>query len=149
MKWLLLTPLIALFLTSAVYGQNRKSLHYDDETMTLTGTVYDVNGAVIVSGVRVVAYSLEGNEYAAPTNNEGIYTIHLPFSTYKVEAWAPGFCRTQIERFTVVNSTNGKMSLDFVLNVAGAEQPGCGRHETQFRKKSRRGHRKTLKNTAE
>jgi len=85
--------------------------------MVLTGVVYDINGAVIVDRVSVVAYGAGGKSYEATTDEEGIYKFNLPLGLYNIKASAPHFCSSQVARFRVVDSTHGKMSLDFVLEL--------------------------------
>ena len=62
----------------------------EGKKLVLTGTVYDINHAVIVSG-EVVAQNFEGTEFSGLTNGEGVYRLELPFASYKVEANASGF----------------------------------------------------------
>jgi hypothetical protein len=104
--------------------------------MTLTGAVYDINGAVIVNGTSIVANSTVRRAYEAKTNEEGIYKISLPLGIYRIKVSAPGFCPSQMERFRIVNSTYGKMSLDFVLEVA--DSPEACKHEITINHKFKR-----------
>ena len=113
---------IVLLLVVGVGAQNQP----DQTTTTLTGAVYDHNGAVVVNGTRVSAQSRDGKKYEAATNDEGIYKLQLPLAVYRVEAAAPGFCPTAVESFRVVNATHGRMSLDFVLEVASSHT-ACSR----------------------
>jgi hypothetical protein len=92
--------------------------------MVLTGAVYDWNGAVIV-GAKVTAYQTNGEKYESKTNNEGIYSILLPFDVYRFEVYSPGFSTLKIEKYRIVDSTYGKMNFDFVLEVAGNSET-CG-----------------------
>ncbi len=124
----------ALVLTCTVFAQSSSSSQNIDKKVILTGTVYDINGAVIISS-QVVARSSSGKEYQATTNTEGIYKIELPLDVYKIEVNAPGFCPTRVEMFTVRKSplVDGKFSLlqkdydrplDFVLELPPSETPG-------------------------
>lgn len=105
---------IILVLAVTVFAQGEPA----QTTMTLTGAVYDWNGAVIVTGTLVSAQDENGKKFEAVMNDEGYYKLQLPLGVYKVEATAPGFCSTTIEGFRVVNATHGRMSLDFVLEVS-------------------------------
>jgi hypothetical protein len=119
MKLFLLISLAALFLSVVGFAQSRDSSRAGEPTMILTGVVYDINGSVIVSGTKIIAYNSAGRKYESATSDEGFYRFDLPLAIYKIEASAPGFCPRQIQDFRVINSTHGKMSLDFVLEVAG------------------------------
>jgi hypothetical protein len=118
----LISFLVFLFSVS-VCAQDRGAPKPESQKMVLTGVVYDINGAVIVNGARVSARSADGKEYDSATDTEGIYWITLPLGNYKVEARATWFCPTRIDSFRVVNSTHGKMSLDFVLEVSSSHLP--------------------------
>lgn len=118
MKHFLLALLITLLLSLNASAQSRKATQTAEPTMVLTGVVYDINGAVILNGTIIVAESVDGKKYASAPDTEGVYKIELPLAVYKIEVGAPGFCRTQVEPFRVVNPGHGKMFLDFVLEVA-------------------------------
>lgn len=90
-----------------------------ERKMLLTGAVFDTNGAVIIEA-KITAYRNNGKKYESKTNDEGIYTISLPFDVYKIEVYSPGFCTSISEKYRIVDSTYGKMSLDFVLDVASS-----------------------------
>ena len=128
------------------FGQSSNSLQAGGPKMTLTGTIYDIHGSVIAQG-RVTALRTDGTRYDVTTDEGGIYRFELPLAIYKLSATAQGFCPTTVERFQIVNSTYGKMSLDLVLQV-GNSYPGC-KHEITIRKKSQRRSRKTLKRIIE
>ncbi len=122
MKRLLLITLAVLLFTISSAGQTRDSLQTGQSSATLTGTIYDINGAVIVRA-RVIAYSLDGKAYEAQTNDEGVYKIQVPLAVYTVVATAPGFCLKRVGHFRIVKATSGKMSLDMVLDVADERKP--------------------------
>ena len=111
MKRLLLL-LVALILTGSVLAQATSTSQGKTTKGVLTGTVYDVNHAVIVAS-EVVAQDPKGKEYWATTNTEGVYKFELPLATYRIEANAPGFCPKRVEMFKMRNSRTGP--LDFVL----------------------------------
>ncbi|MFS8084575.1 MAG: carboxypeptidase-like regulatory domain-containing protein, partial [Acidobacteriota bacterium] len=81
----------ALVLAGNLFGQTNGPSRKLDEKVVLTGTVYDINHAVIPFA-RVVARSFEGKEYETKTNDEGRYKIELPSALYRIEANAYGFC---------------------------------------------------------
>ena len=112
-------PLIALLLSFSASVQSQNTVQSVEPTMILMGVVYDINGSVIVTA-KVVANKSDGREYESATSDEGVYKFDLPLAIYKIEVSAPGFCPRQVQDFRVINSTHGKMSLDFVLEVAGS-----------------------------
>jgi hypothetical protein len=122
MKRSLLALLLVLFLCCGSTAQAVKSAQVSEAKVPLTGAVYDVNGAVIVGAV-VVASRSDGKSYEGKTDAEGGYRLSVPPGEFSVEVSAPGFCPSQIEGFRVVNSTLGKMSLDFVLEVGATHIP--------------------------
>ncbi|MBV9925485.1 MAG: carboxypeptidase regulatory-like domain-containing protein [Acidobacteria bacterium] len=129
MKPIRLTFPAVLLLVSSMFAQGGAPAAGGVQTMTLTGSVYDPNGSVIVNGLKLVASGAGGKSYEATVSDEGIYTVTLPLGVYRIKAAAPGFCNGQVERFRVVNATYGKMSLDFVLDVPDAREqcgPGTG-----------------------
>lgn len=135
-----LSLLILVLMSLTVTGQNRGTDQSGMSRMLLTGVVYDINGAVIVDGTKVVAYGPDGKEYVTATNDEGVYKFELPFTTYKIDVTAPGFCTARVVDFIIVNSTNGKMSLDFVLEVRG----GRCKHDSIQKKQPKRKSKKDL-----
>ena len=120
MRRFLLASLSVLLLSFGAFAQSSATPDRGP-TINLTGAVYDVNGAVIVNGTKVLAKDAAGGSYAATTDDEGFYRLKLPLGIYSIRVSAPGFCVTQLERFRVVNSTHRKLSMDFVL-----EHEGCG-----------------------
>lgn len=112
----------ALILAGTVSGQTGSSSQNVDKKAVLTGTVYDINGSVIVFS-HVVARSSRGKEYQATTNTEGIYKLELPPDVYKIEVNAPGFCPTSVEVFRVLNSPVVQKPLDVVLEVSEGDRP--------------------------
>ncbi|HMT08572.1 MAG TPA: carboxypeptidase-like regulatory domain-containing protein [Pyrinomonadaceae bacterium] len=101
----------------------------------LTGTVYDHYGAV-VQKVKVIAVASNGEKYEAVTNDEGTYTLKLPFSfeptdkygslKYEITFTASdsGFKKVVLADFLFVSSTKGRMYLDCVLEVRSASHSG-------------------------
>jgi hypothetical protein len=137
MKKFLAAALITVLLSFTHPAQNRDSAPNLPATMVLTGVVYDINGAVIAGGTVMAAVAGENKQYGAVTNDEGSYKIELPLGVYKIEASANLFCPKQVEDFVIVNSTHGKMSLDFVLEVSGTRKRPC-KHGTILEGKPKR-----------
>ena len=92
MKCSLLAPLVILLVCFGAFAQGTLPPQASGPTMTLTGAVYDINGAVIVNGAEVVTRGPGGKVYEANVNDEGFYTLRLPLGVYLVEVSAPGFC---------------------------------------------------------
>jgi hypothetical protein len=123
-----------LVLTCTLFAQSTSSSQSVAKKVLLTGTVYDVNGAVIISS-QVVARSSRGEEFQTTTNTEGIYQLELPPDVYKIEANAPGFCPKKVEMFRVRKSSQVverlsartmpvlQKQLDFVLEVSPSDTP--------------------------
>jgi hypothetical protein len=138
MKRILFTSLAVLLLSVCAPAQGNAPAQDRRPTMTLTGVVYDTNGAVIVTDMKIVINGVSGAPYETATNDEGIYKIKLPLGVYRVRVSAVGFCAAQVERFKVVDSTYGKMSLDFVLEVPKPEQV-CGQENPPRKPEKEKG----------
>lgn len=91
----------------------------EDGHSTLTGTVLDDYGAVIV-GAKIVALGKDGTRLEAVVDENGAYVIKLPFGDYILQISKEGFCPTVFREYRIVNSTYGKMSLDIALSVKGS-----------------------------
>jgi hypothetical protein len=139
-RQLQLAPLVVLLLSVNALAQSRGPIQAIEPKMILTGVVYDINGAVIADGTVVVVNNSGGGKYGGATNSEGVYQLELPPALYTIEVGAQGFCAEQVERFRVVNSTHGKMSLDFVLEVA--ETPRRCKHQFILEEKPKRNVKK-------
>jgi hypothetical protein len=146
MKKSLLAFQVVLLLNFGAFAQSRDSVQPNGPKTMLTGVVYDINGAVVVDTL-IVAYNKDGKKYETATNDEGVYQVELPLALYKIEVGAHGFCPAQVDGFRTVNSTYGKMSLDFVLEVAGSKE-GC-KYKSILDKKSKRPTNKKPKLIAE
>jgi hypothetical protein len=147
MKHFLFASLMLLLLSFNAIAQDRNFVPAGEQTIVLTGVVYDTNGAVVAGYTRVVAYNSAGKMYGSATDDQGYYKLKLPTALYTVEVDAPGFCPAQTEGFRVVNSTHGKMSLDFVLEIAESKE-GC-KYKFILDKKSKRPAHKRPKLIAE
>ncbi len=94
----------------------------------LTGTVYDPTGAVIAK-TKVTAVSRNGEKFETLTNQDGEYELNLPFNEYKpgipnqkvasyeITVESAGFKKFVLKDFKFVNSSKGKMYLDFSLDI--------------------------------
>lgn len=133
--------LLCLVVSVVAYGQSRSDSTTEDK-ITLMGVVYDINGSVIVNGTKVVALAKDGKEYVTATNDEGIYNVDLPPAIYRIEVSAPWFCPKLVEHFRIVKSTHGKMSLDFVLEIADSTGRNCEHKLIQQTKPKRSTKRK-------
>ncbi len=92
------------------------------QRMSLIGTVFDTEGSVI-KDAKIVATDPKGNKFDTTTNDYGIYSLLLPLGYYNIEASAKSFCPTIFTKYKIVDSTYGKMNLDFVLEVASTKTP--------------------------
>ncbi len=98
----------------------------------LSGTVYDVSGSLI-SDAKITAINQEGQKFETLTNTEGVYVLNLLFAkprfkTIKYEITIDetkrGFEKFVLKNFNFIQSTNGKMQLDFALDSLNPEP--CG-----------------------
>ena len=82
MKHLLGVSTLALFLTTALFGQKTG----------LTGTVIDPSGAVVPNAAITITGTQTGAQRSTQTDTQGHYTLNeLTPGTYKLSAKAPGF----------------------------------------------------------
>ena len=111
--WALAIP----FLTLLIVG----NLHAQVEKATLSGTVTDASGAVVV-GAKVQAKNVAtGGTYSSDTDAQGRYLLpEMPVGTYEVSAQKSGF--QQMLQTGVVLSVGARPILDFKLSVGRAEQ---------------------------
>lgn len=91
------------------------------EKATLSGTVTDASGAVIV-GARIEAKNVStGVGYSGVTDGQGRYILaEMPVGSYEVSAQMAGF--QQIVQTGVVLSVGARPILDFKLRVGRTEQ---------------------------
>lgn len=93
----------------------------------LSGTVYDANGSVVVKA-KAAAINQKGEKFEASTNDEGIYSLNLPFNKYdasynfkeakyNIIVEMNGFKKSIIKDFVFVPSQFGKMQLDIGLEI--------------------------------
>ena len=113
MKLAVIAFILLAFLT-VVQGQNIK----------LSGTVYDPNGAVVPrANVKVTDKS--GHRFKAITNDEGSFLLALIPGLYTIEIERPGFTKLIYKEYRIVDSTFGKMNIDFVIFGSSDHEP-CG-----------------------
>ena len=85
-------------------------------TASITGTVEDAGGAVINGATITVIDTERGTNYAAKTNDGGIFTFaRLPIGTYDVKVEAQGFETAIQSHLTLV--LNQTARLDFKMKV--------------------------------
>src|SRR5882762_1006263 len=109
-RWVLLPVLFLL--TSMASGQ----LY----TGSISGTVKDPSGAVIVGAKMTVVDSEKGFSFNAVTDSQGHYLVRqLPPGKYNVSARAPNFKGQEQEGIEV--AVNANLSVDFSMAVGAAD----------------------------
>lgn len=106
--------LITIFLASLVFGQSVK----------FTGNIYDPTGGLVVKA-QINAKNAQGKSVVGFTNLDGVFNLDLLPGIYALEISAPGFLTIKYNEYLVVNSPNGKMSMDFVMFGSRHHEP-CG-----------------------
>jgi Carboxypeptidase regulatory-like domain len=109
----LATPFLSLLIVGNLYAQVEKA--------TLSGTVMDASGAVIV-GAKVQAKDIDtGVTYSGDTDGQGRYILpEMQVGTYDVSAQKSGF--QQMVQTGVVLTVGARPLLDFKLPVGRAEE---------------------------
>lgn len=117
--------LVLIFLLASIANAQKANL---------TGSVYDANGSVITKAV-VIAVNEKGERFGTLSNGEGVYVLELPYNPYssgtadfklakyEIIVESNGFEKFVLKDFKFVNSTRGKMFLDFVLEVHTFKTP--------------------------
>ncbi len=93
----------------------------------LSGTVYDADGSVVVQAI-VNAVNEKGEKFETLTNQEGVYSLTLPFNRYDrtpyfteakydIVVEVNGFKKSITKSFIFVPSQFGKMQLDIGLEI--------------------------------
>ena len=90
------------------------------DTTTLSGRVFDRNGAVIV-GAEVSILGRVEVRFEAHTNTEGVYSVDLPPGFYHIAIWANGFLQSNYDCYQVPSGS--AITLDVTLTVSG--ERGC------------------------
>lgn len=106
----------------------------------LNGTIYDATGALVTSA-KVVAVSENGKEFETETDENGNYSLNLPYKIFDnksstrfriakyeiiVDLENRGFEKYILKDFKFVPSTLGKMFLDIALDSKISEPCGYG-----------------------
>jgi len=109
MKVCLITLVSFLLLLSTAFGQGTQG--------TLSGTVTDASGGVMV-GATITARNIDtGVESKVNTNNAGVYNLVVQPGNYEVFAEAPGFQRTT--RTGIRLAAGASISLSLPMAVMG------------------------------
>ena len=86
-------------------------------TGRITGTVKDINGALIVGASIKALSSRTGEQREVMTNEEGVYSIpFLASGDYSVTVSSPGFSTITLPALVAITET---LTLDVILKVAG------------------------------
>lgn len=94
------------------------------QIIRVSGTVYDPTGAVVPS-VNIKATDEQGRSNAVKTNDEGAFLIELAPGLFSIIIEKAGFKTLEYKKYRVVNSTYGKMNIDFVIFGSTDHEP-CG-----------------------
>ena len=105
----------------------------------LSGTLYDAVGAVIPE-VKVTAVNEKGEKFETVTNNDGVYSLSLPYNLYEartssanfkiarfeiiVDLEYRGFEKFVVKDFKFIPAYSGKMFFDIALDTKNPEP--CG-----------------------
>jgi hypothetical protein len=92
------------------------SIQTNTQGATLTGNVYDHQGALII-GARIILVAENGRVYQSVTKEEG-YQLNVPAGVYSVEIIAEHFQTFRISKYRITPSTKGKQFLDVGLTVS-------------------------------
>ena len=93
---------------------------FGQTTGSISGTVTDVNGAV-VSGAKITVAAPSGNEYTAVSADNGTYRVPaLGSGLYRVTVTAPNFKKTVVENVKV--DVGLPATVNAVLEVGGIDQ---------------------------
>ena len=88
-------------------------------TGRITGTVKDINGALVVGASIKVVSSRTGEQREVATSEEGIYSIpFLPSGSHSVTVSSPGFSTVTLAAVVAITET---LTLDVILNVSGPQ----------------------------
>ncbi len=100
------------------------SIDVASQTVKFFGTTFDPNGALVVKAT-ITATDEKKRSVSSYSNEEGQFEINLAPGIHAVDVSAIGFLAIKLKEFFVVDSTTGKMSMDFVLFGAKYHEP-CG-----------------------
>lgn len=96
-------------------------VHAQSTSATLAGDVIDPSGAVIAGAEVVVTLPITGQRRTTTTTGDGRFAFAgLDPGTYEIEAVAPGFAPSRLER--VIVNVSDQRRLRLRLELAGAEE---------------------------
>jgi Carboxypeptidase regulatory-like domain len=87
--------------------------------------IYDPNGASVAGAKIQAKFETGGGFTFVLSNNDGSFSIDLVPGIYAIDVSRPGFITINYSEFLVVNSSNKKMSIDFVMFGGKYHEP-CG-----------------------
>ena len=111
MKILQILVLISCFCFLA-YGQS------SSKVFSLSGTVYDINKAVVV-GAEITVNNTKGKIQKDRTNDSGEYEIVLPIGSYTITFYQNGFKTLRVTNLEI--NSEIKKNLDVTLEVGRCE----------------------------
>lgn len=117
---------LVLILVLAVFANAQKTI--------VTGTIYDAYGARIARS-KVTAVNQKGEKFEVAANEDGDYTLNLPYNPYQptslsyrlakydITVEAVGFEKFTLKDFKVTGGYAEEMQLDFALDVLVISDP--------------------------
>ena len=84
------------------------------QNIVLSGTVYDINKAII-PGTEIIIKDTNNKTYKATSDDRGEYEISLPFGDYKIEFGSAGFKILRVINLKINSET--KKTFDVTLEV--------------------------------
>jgi hypothetical protein len=85
-----------------------------EKIFVLGGTVYDSNKALVVSA-ELTAKNKDGRIYKTFSNEDGIYSIKLPFGKYTLKFTKDGFKDFIVINFENFSVTEESFDVDFIV----------------------------------
>jgi hypothetical protein len=120
----LMAAMIAMVLLTSVAGRAQST------TSSLTGTVSDTSGAVVVGAEITIANTATGVNYKAKTDDRGVYrAAQLPPGSYTMQVASSGFETQNVQAFTLLVDQQARQDVKLGLgassqtvNVSGGAQ---------------------------
>src|SRR6266702_2565502 len=98
---------------------------------SLSGTVTDPGGAVIVGAQVTITNVATGVSYASKTNSTGYFeTDNLNSGTYRISVVSPGF--TNLVRMGIILETDARLNIPMKLNPGAIQTVTVSTDATQF-----------------
>jgi hypothetical protein len=92
-----MAAMIAMVFLTSVAGRAQST------TSSLTGTVTDTSGAVVVGAEVTIANTATGVNYKAKTDDRGVYrAAQLPPGSYTMQVASSGFETQSVQTFTLL-----------------------------------------------